>query len=695
MTHTAVPPCESCSNPHWRFRLEQRAHRHASSSITPRRRHIFSIIAVSVPVLFFALLELSLRLFNYGPDLSLFTTVTVGRKSYYTMNPSVKNRYFSRFNFNPTTSPEYFLVSKPPGTFRIFCLGGSTTIGYPYWYNGAFSSFLRDRLKALFPDRSIEIVNLGMTATNSYTVLDLSEDVMKYEPDLLIVYDGHNEFYGALGVASNERGAAVRWMTLLRLRAVHLRTFQLVENGISKLLSMLGKAPIDYSSRVTMMERVARGRNVPYGSDTYFQGLTVFRQNLTALANRCETEHVPLFVSTQVSNLRDQSPFVSNNSNGLSQQQQSEFQRLYRSGLELQSRGLIDSAIVLFRSAIAVDSLYANAHYRLAQCLDGEGKEQEAFPEYILARDYDELRFRTDSKFNDMIRSMGDGKQCFVVDVESVFESLSRDSLMGHDLIIDHLHPNARGHFLFAKECAHLMRDRGILAPSEEWAKRDTLTDDFLWNHRHLTDLDELTAARITEILTSGWPFKERPSVVARVRESDTLRFIAEQTAHDRVSWKTAHLRAAEFYLNRSDSTNVEKEYATIINQLPLDVVAYLRLAHLYFDQKAFSSAEAVLLASLQVEETPGAYRGLGDISLKQGTPESAIRYYEELSRFPADPAAAPENAYVLALAYLLSERPDEAIRVLEPTVARYPAYRPAKELLARVRLVEKSAPVK
>jgi tetratricopeptide (TPR) repeat protein len=632
-------------------------------------------------------------LFNYGPDLSLFKIETVGGKSYYTMNPSVKNRYFSRIDFIPDPSPEYSLVSKPAGTFRIFCLGGSTTVGYPYWYNGAFSSFLRDRLKALFPDRSIEIVNVGMTATNSYTVLDLSKDLIKYEPDLFLVYDGHNEFYGALGVASNERGASTRWMTLLRLRLVHLRTFQLVGNVISGLLGMFGKGPIDYSSRATMMEQVARGENVPYGSDTYVQALAVFRQNLEELADLCRTHRIPLILGTQVSNLRDQFPFISNNSPRISQQQRSQFQQLCSSGLELQSKGLLDSAIALFRSAIALDSLYADAHYRLAQCLDAEGRKREACPEYILARDYDELRFRTDSRFNNLIRSMEDHEHCFVADIETVFKSLSQDSLIGHNLIFEHLHPIAQGHFLMAKEYARLMRDHGLLATSEEWVRHDTVTDDFLWKHRHLTDVDEFLAARKTELLSSAWPFRNQSQVVVPIQETDTLRFIAEQATRNQIGWVTAHERAAEYYLRRGDYTDAEKEYETIINQLPLDVAAYLKLARLYFDQKAFSKAEAVLLASLQIEQTPVAYRALGDIYLKQGKSENAIRYYEELTRFPEDPAAAPENAYVLALAYLISEKPEPAIRILERTVNRYPAYKPAKELLSRVRLLKGASP--
>ena len=121
-------------------------------------------ITIAVPILLFACLELSLRLFNYGPDLSLFIGEAIGGQTYLRMNPEVKSRYFSRFPFTPTTSMDYFMMPKPKGTYRIFCLGGSTTVGYPYWYNGSFSSFLRDRLQRTFPEKAIEIVMKELAA---------------------------------------------------------------------------------------------------------------------------------------------------------------------------------------------------------------------------------------------------------------------------------------------------------------------------------------------------------------------------------------------------------------------------------------------------------------------------------------------------------------------------------------------------
>jgi tetratricopeptide (TPR) repeat protein len=665
--------------------LKQQVHSHPPTSITPQRLRLFKIIAVSIPILFLIILEFSLRVFQYGPDLRLFTIDTVNGTPYYTLNPSVKNRYFSRINFTPDPSPEYFLVSKPPSTFRIFCLGESTTVGYPYWYNGAFASFLRDRLKAVFPDLSIEVVNLGITATNSYTVLDMSKDLMEYDPDLLIVYDGHNEFYGVLGAASNDRVAPARWMTLLYLRMVHIRTFQLAKNLVAELLTLMGKTPIDYTSRTTMMEQVAHGKNIPCGNDIYNKGFAVFQANLKELSDLCQRRNIPLILSTQASNIRDKNPFISNNSNEISDQQRFRFQQLYKSGLEFQSKGLLDSAFLCFRSSIELDTLYADAHYRLAQCLDAKGKKEEAYHEYILARDYDELRFRTDSKFNNLIRSMDNHKNDIIADIEMVFKSLSQDSLIGHSLIFEHLHPNARGHFFIAKEYARLMRIHGLLASSEEWAKRDTVTDDFLWEHRHVTDIDEFLALRKTEFLTSGWPFKSKSSVIAPIEETDTLRFIAEQAARGQIGWEAAHRHAAEFYMQHGDFTGAEQENETIINQFPLDVAAYLRLAQIHFYKKEFGATEQLLLASLQLDQTPIAYRILGDISLRQEKPEQAIHYYNELKKFPAAPLVVAENEYVLAVAYFVSKKPDQTSHILEQLLNRYPSYKPARDLLNRL----------
>ncbi len=47
---------------------------------------------------------------------------------------------------------------------------------------------------------------MGISAINSITLRDIIDDVLEENPDLIIIYTGHNEYYGALGPASNISG---------------------------------------------------------------------------------------------------------------------------------------------------------------------------------------------------------------------------------------------------------------------------------------------------------------------------------------------------------------------------------------------------------------------------------------------------------------------------------------------------------
>ena len=404
------------------------------------------VITLAVPIVGLILLELTLRAIHYGPNLSLFITEDIRGTPYHVMNPAVKSRYFARVPFAPSTSPDYFLVPKPADTYRIFCLGGSTTVGYPFWYNGSFSSYLRDRFRMMLPGRRVELVNVGMTATNSFTVLDMARDIMDFEPDLLVVYDGHNEFYGALGVASHESFDTPRWLTLVGLRALRFRTVLLVRDIVGALLGLFAgqETPRPLG---TMMEKLARGQYIPYGSETYWQGVDVFRENVRELSELCASEQVPLVLGTQVSNLRDQPPFVSGDPRGNAEQRR-RFHTAVNAGLTFQMNEEPDSALDAFRRAADMDSLNAEPFFQIGRCLEQLGSGAKAADAYRRARDLDQLRFRASTDLNRVILEAASRPGVAAVDMEKVFAGASPDSLIGLTLMFEHLHPRSRGYFL-------------------------------------------------------------------------------------------------------------------------------------------------------------------------------------------------------------------------------------------------------
>lgn len=637
------------------------------------------------------MLELGLRVFGYGPNLSLFRQENIWGRPYLQMNPDIKFRYFGTTDFQPSTDPEFFQLPKPQGEYRIFTLGESTTAGYPYWYNGAFPAYLRTRLNAVFPGRRIEVINLGMTATNSYTALDIVTELGKYQPDLIIYYGGHNEFYGALGVASNLSVGSYRFVTEIYLKLVHLRTFQLLRNTIQWVGNLFGKSagPI---SRGTEMEKVARGHLVPYDSPLYQSAYSIFRENLKGIRKYCRARGIPLIMGTQVSDMRDQPPFVSRNPAGITGDAKTEFQKLFEDGERSQADGKWDSAEADYRLAIKLDSLYADAHYRLAQCLDTAGHKSEALQQYTMARNYDQLRFRTDSNFNNLIRSMDDGKTCFVTDVEKTFESLSPDSLIGHNLILEHLHPNSNGAFAIAKCYAAVMHDNGLFESRAGWDRADTIGDRELWNKRLVTDIDEHMANLSVDWLISGWPFRNQAPALKAVSRLDTLDWIAEEAVAGKVSWSAAHILAADFYKNRGNWDEVAAIYRSLLSEAQLDISLRTDVEEAYQRANQLREAAKVLLPSIEIYPTLQAYRSLGDIMMRLANPDSAVKFYEKMDDFAQTREERLRNGMVISYAYAKAGQYENAKRRLLAMLAEAPDYQAAKKLLDDVRALESSS---
>src|SRR3984957_17025785 len=202
-----------------------------------KRTRWLKAIAILLPVVVLFLLEMGLRIFHYGYDTSLFIEYPRDPR-YLVLNPNASRRYFTDPTMAPTGNSEPFKKTKDENPCRIFILGESTTIGYPYFHNGSFHRWLQYRLTRSFPGRSFEIINLSITAVNSYTVLGFAKELVDYRPDAVLIYSGHNEYYGTLGVASTSRLSGNRTLIRLMLALRRLRLVQWLTNGYRKLTTL-------------------------------------------------------------------------------------------------------------------------------------------------------------------------------------------------------------------------------------------------------------------------------------------------------------------------------------------------------------------------------------------------------------------------------------------------------------------------
>ena len=158
------------------------------SDLSPAKKRFFSTILLLIPLILLISIELALRVLDYGGNLDLFITGPEEQISHYWMgNPNLGERYFFRQNTKPAPPKDLFLKNKPENGYRIFVIGGSTAAGFPYGYNVMFSRILNFQLSSVFPDRHIEVINTAMSAVNTYTFLDILDEILEQQPDAILI----------------------------------------------------------------------------------------------------------------------------------------------------------------------------------------------------------------------------------------------------------------------------------------------------------------------------------------------------------------------------------------------------------------------------------------------------------------------------------------------------------------------------
>jgi hypothetical protein len=84
------------------------------------------------------------------------------------------------------------VIPKPSGTFRVLCVGASTTEEGPA-NDATYPRLLEAHLRGFFPGRPIEVFNWGIAGTYALDHAYWLQEVLEAQPDLLMFYEGGNE----------------------------------------------------------------------------------------------------------------------------------------------------------------------------------------------------------------------------------------------------------------------------------------------------------------------------------------------------------------------------------------------------------------------------------------------------------------------------------------------------------------------
>lgn len=133
----------------------------------------------------------------------------------------------------PTVRPGRFALRKPASTIRVVVLGGSTAFGLYVGENRAFGGVLEDLLNRSMPRGDVRVVNLAVPGWDSHRVAAVLPQILRLDPDLLLVHSGHNELLAPPAIESSAEGGAIarvhrglrdhsvlyRWLDYWRLEA--------------------------------------------------------------------------------------------------------------------------------------------------------------------------------------------------------------------------------------------------------------------------------------------------------------------------------------------------------------------------------------------------------------------------------------------------------------------------------------------
>jgi tetratricopeptide (TPR) repeat protein len=580
--------------------------------MTRARYWLFMAITVLVPVLLLSVVELVLRATWPGGAIPVFVRAPAAMGDYLMPNPELGRRYFTLQDHPPAPLVEPFAAHKPAHAYRIFVLGASSAAGFPWPPIGTFSRLLQDALRDVMPDDSVEVINLAIPATNTYAVLDQTDAVIAQHPDGVLIYAGHNEYYGALGVGSTEHAGSSPTLVRTYLWLERFRTFMLLRAGISRLRRAFSKPPPGGQQAASFMEVVAGDQQITLGGRAYEAGVRQFRGNLERVLGRFRAARVPVFIASLASNEGAMHPFAS------------------------PANGAPGGADAAYDSAAAARA---------------RGDTTGAERLFVRARDLDVIRFRAPSEFNAVVRQVARDAGATYVPVVEAFRTASPGGIIGNDLILEHLHPNLAGVALIGREFFAALEGANFLGHPVQpgrlkpWAAYVAGMD--------LTPFDRRMVAHTVNTLATRWPFvpvardSDYRGTYRPTGPVDSLAFLASAG----VPWRQAKLDVAKSYEARGFPDSAFAEYRGLVRDLPLAEPPYRMAAHALLAMNDTSGALRYLQRALSVEPVGATALELGAIAARRKDYPHAVGYLRQAAELsPKDPQVLYQLSLVLAL---------------------------------------------
>ncbi len=260
------------------------------------RQWLVTLAALLLPVVFFfGLLEGAARLYEmWNPPMRVDLGQGFDDSSrLFIPDPADRRMMVTNPDKAVSFKKQSFERVKPPRTLRVFALGGSSVNYLDYEF-----PLLAERLQKESGWERVEIINCGGLSYGSHRLVLIAREILHYEPDMVMIYSGHNEF------------EEMQQMGLARVPFAPAQRM-LARSALYRFLR-------DWSARrqIAGLEAAARQRalanSIPDSSKSWAHVFTPeeiagrmrdYRENLTAIITLCRERNVPVVIGTVPSNL--------------------------------------------------------------------------------------------------------------------------------------------------------------------------------------------------------------------------------------------------------------------------------------------------------------------------------------------------------------------------------------------------------
>jgi len=330
-------------------------------------------------------------------------------------------------------------------------------------------------LPAADRSKNWEVINAGGISYASYRVAHLMEELVNYQPDLFIIYTGHNEFL------EERTYSQIRNIPPVVRSTVSLLARTRTWSAMTTAMQGLGVYPQKkIEGRDNLAEEVNTILDDSAGLDRYTRDdplqeniLHHYRISLERMVALARSVDAKVIFVTPASNLKDCSPFKSEHTDGLDPAARQRSAQMLVQAKEAIRQKNWNEAVDLLDSAVVFDPRHAELQYRRGQALLALGRFEESETALRLARDEDVCPLRALTPMRgivaEIVREQGVGLVDYIDLLDTRMQETKGYPIPGEELFLDQVHPTIEGHKILAVALVQAMADQGLVRPGTDW----------------------------------------------------------------------------------------------------------------------------------------------------------------------------------------------------------------------------------